>query len=112
MLAQAVATVVGGKQVLAEAPPQVELVVSQRPCGEFVFHLINHSGHQERSFHDALPIFDIGLSLDLPLTAVSKAQTLVGGEELMVTMVDGRVQLRLPRLDAFEVIVIAALTNG
>lgn len=110
LLAQAVATVAGGKQVIAEAPPQVELVVSQRSSGSFVLHLINHSGHQDRSFHDALPIFDIGLSLDLAIASGSSAQALVSGETLPITVIDGRAQLRLPRLDTFEVIVIESST--
>jgi hypothetical protein len=108
LLAQAVATVAGGKQVIAEAPPQVEVVVSRRPDGAHVIHLINHSGHQDRSFHDPLPIFDTGLSVALDGPPPATARTLVAEGDLPVrTDGDGRVSLRVPRLDTFEVIVLS-----
>jgi hypothetical protein len=77
-----------------------------RPSGETVIHLINHSGHQERSFHTALPIFDIDLALALSGDLPETARALVAGEDLTVEQREGRAQLRLPRLDDFEVIVL------
>ena len=107
LLAQAVATVAGGRQVVAEAPPQVEVVVSRRPDGAHVVHLINHSGHQDRSFHDPLPIFDIGLSVALEGPSPASARALVADADVPLTAADdGRVLVRVPRLDTFEVLVL------
>ncbi|HZQ99339.1 MAG TPA: alpha-amylase family protein [Chloroflexota bacterium] len=101
LLVQAVATVAGGQQVVAEAPPQVEVVVGQRPDGSHLVHLINHSGHQDRSYHDPLPIYDVGLGLGIE---ASQARALVAGQALPVERADGRTRVRLPRLDVFEAI--------
>ncbi|MCC7370515.1 MAG: beta-galactosidase trimerization domain-containing protein [Chloroflexi bacterium] len=108
LLAQAVATVAGGRQVEAQSPPQVEVVVSRRPSGEQVVHLINHSGHQDRSFHDPLPIFEIGLSLAVGGSQPTGARALVAGVDLSLTRDGDRTRLTLPRLDTFEVIVLEA----
>ncbi|MDP8924818.1 MAG: hypothetical protein M3O34_18355, partial [Chloroflexota bacterium] len=105
LLAQAVVTVAGGRQVVADAPPQVEVVVGARPDGGHVVHLINHSGHQDRSYHAPLPIQDVTLSLDV---AAASARALVADRDLPLERDgDGRVRLRLPRLDLFEAIVLA-----
>lgn len=106
LLVQAVVTAAGRRQVIAEAPPQVEVVVGQRPKGGPVVHLINHSGHQDRSYHDPLLIFDVGLSLDLGDAAPTKAQALVAGQALPLARDGGRVSFRLPRLDVFEAIIL------
>jgi hypothetical protein len=107
LLVQAVATVAGGRrQVIAEAPPQVEVVVGRRPEGSQVVHLINHSGHQDRSYHDPLPIFDVGLSIDVGDAAPAQARSLVAGEKLPLERDGERVSIRLPRLDLFEAIVL------
>lgn len=106
LLVQAVATVAGGTQVTAEAPPQVEVVVSRRPNGDHVVHLINHSGAQDRSFHDPLPIFDIGLDLAIDGPAPARARALVANKDIALDLADGRVRFRVPRLDTFEVVVL------
>jgi hypothetical protein len=107
LLVQAVATVAGGRrQVIADAPPQVEVVLGRRPDGGHVVHLINHSGHQDRSYHDPLPIYDLGLSIDLGAPAPGGARALVAGQGLPLERDGGRVTLRLPRLDLFEAIVL------
>jgi hypothetical protein len=106
LIAQAVATVAGGRQATTSAPPQVELVLSRAADGAHVVHLLNHSGAQDRSFHEPLPIFDIDLSLALDAPPGDTAQCLVGDTAIPVAFADGRAQLRVPRLGDFEVIVI------
>jgi hypothetical protein len=106
LLVQAIATVAGRRQVIADAPPQVEVVVGQRPDGRQVVHLINHSGHQDRSYHEPLPILDLGLSLDPGGAVPGRAKALVAGQDLPLEREGDRVRLRLPRLDAFEVIAL------
>jgi hypothetical protein len=106
LLAQAVATVSGGRQVVATAPPQVEVVLSRRPEGEYVLHLINHSGHQDRAFHDPLPIFDIRLSLALDGARPVCARALVADMDLPVSMDGERTCLAVPRLDGLEVVTL------
>jgi hypothetical protein len=102
LLVQAVATVARERrQVVAEAPPQVEVVLGERPDGSHLLHLINHSGHQDRSYHEPLPIHDVRLSLELGAT---RARALVGGQELPIQASDGRVTVQVPRLDLFEVV--------
>jgi len=107
LLVRAVEEVAGGLQVQTQTPPQVEVVLGRRPDGSYVVHLINHSGHQDRSYHDALPIYDVGLTLDLDGAAVSSARALVAGQDLPVEAgPDGRVLFTLPRLNDFEAIVL------
>lgn len=91
---------------MAKAPPQVEIVLSLRPSGEHVVHLINHSGHQDRSFHDPLLIFEIGLSLALDGARSACAHALVADVELPVTTDGERTCPTVPRLDGFEVLVL------
>ena len=107
LLAQAVARVAGGRQVVSSAPPQVEIVLSRRPSGESVLRLINHSGHQDRSFHDPLPIFNIELSLALQGDRPTRARALVAGEALSLTTRGERTCLTVPRLDGFEVVLLS-----
>ncbi|MBV9168845.1 MAG: beta-galactosidase trimerization domain-containing protein, partial [Chloroflexi bacterium] len=107
LLAQAVATVSGGRQIITGAPPQVELVLSRRPNGEHVLHLINHSGHQDHSFHDPLRIQDIVLSLALDGVRPTQARGLVADQALPLTTDGERTCVTVPCLDLFEVVVLS-----
>ncbi|MGE3911949.1 MAG: alpha-amylase family protein [Chloroflexota bacterium] len=107
LLVRAVVEVAGGSQVQASAPPQVEVVLGVAGDGRCVVHLINHSGHQDRSYHEPLPVYEIGLALDLGDAALSGARALVSQADLPVMRdAAGRVCLTLPRLADFEVIVL------
>jgi hypothetical protein len=109
LLVRAVEEVAGGLQATTEAPPQVEVVLSKRPDGAYVVHLINHSGHQDRAYNDALPIYDVSMSLDLGGSKASSARALAEGQDLPLQAgSDGRVQFTLPRLNDFEAIVLTA----
>lgn len=109
LLVRAVEEVAGGLQVLTQAPPQIEVVVGRRPSGSAVVHLINHSGHQDRSYHDPLPVHGIEIALELEGFAPAHAHALVADSPLPVVLgADGRACVTVPRLDDFEVVVLGA----
>jgi hypothetical protein len=109
LLVRAVEEVAGGLQVQTEAPPQVEVVVGRARDGSIVVHLINHSGHQDRSYHDPLPIYDVTLALEPGGLAPTRGRALVSGHDLPVERgADGLVRITLPRLNDFEAVVLSA----
>ena len=96
----------GGRQVVTDAPPQVEVVVGDQPeTGRTLVHLINYSGHQERSFHDPLEIRDVRVELRGVPTGV-RARSAQLGEALPTREADGRVAFTLPRLGLFDLVVL------
>ena len=107
LLAQAVIDVSrGGRQVVTNAPPQVEVTIGEQPAtGRMVVHLINYSGHQERSFHEPLEIRDIRLALagGAGRTRVHSAQL---QQDLAAEITDGRLVFTLPRLGLFDMLVV------
>ncbi len=96
----------GGRQVVTSAPPQVEIAVGEQPeSGRTIVHLINYSGHQERSFHDPLEIRDLRVDVR-GITPVGRARSIELGESLPVTTTGDRLSFVLPRLALFDLIVI------
>jgi hypothetical protein len=95
----------GGRQVVTNAPPQVEIVVGQQPAtARTLVHLINYSGHQERSFHEPLEIRD--LQVAVRGVAGRQARSTRLNEPLpFATTADG-VSFTLPRLALFDLVVI------
>ena len=91
----------GGRQVVTNAPPQVEVFVGARAEGKTIVHLINYSGHQEHSFHDPLEIRGIRVELRGE-TAAARAYSAKLGEALSVERTDGGVAFVLPRLGLFD----------
>lgn len=99
-------TAAGGRQVTTSAPPQVEIVVGeQRENHRTLVHLVNYSGHQDRSFHDPIEIPNIQVSLrgTPPHRHASSAQL---AEEIPLTAADGQLTFTLPRLGLFDLIVL------
>ena len=70
-----------------------------------VVHLVNYSGHQDRSFHDPLEIRDVRVELR-GMGAPTHARSARLGLDLPVEPTDGGVALRLPSLGLFDVIVL------
>ena len=63
----------------------------------------------QQYIRDALPIFEIELTLDLGSASPTSARALVSGQSLSVgRQPDGRVRVEVPRLDDFEVIVLGS----
>ena len=73
--------------------------------GATLVHLVNSSGHQDRSYHEPLPVFDRHLTLrvDGPVRSVTAAAL---GQELRFEQQDGHVRVLLPRLDLLELLVL------
>ncbi|MCL4535517.1 MAG: beta-galactosidase trimerization domain-containing protein [Bacteroidetes bacterium] len=106
LVAEAVRRVAGGSQVETDAPPMVEVTVGQQEGQErLLVHLINYSGHSDRSYHEPLTIRNITMSVEAP-KAFGAARGLVSGAGLPLTPVGGRAQVTLPELGLFEVIVL------
>ena len=107
LLVNAVAQVArGGRQVVTNAPPQVEVVVGEQAEPQrTLVHLINYSGHQGRSFHDPLEIRDIQLEL-----AVSRPIRRVWSTRLAKSLAhddsNGRISFAVPQLNLFDLIVL------
>jgi hypothetical protein len=110
LLGNAVRQVMGGPgkaQVETDLPPQVEVTVHTHPSsGETLVHLVNSSGHQDRSFHPALPIYErqIGIRVDRPVTSVRSASL---DRDLEFEQADGWVRVTLPTLELLELLVLA-----
>lgn len=95
-----------GRQVVTSAPPQVEVVVgAQAGTGRTMIHLINYSGHQERSFHDPLEIRDVRVELR-GVANGTRATSSELGDVLPTSVSDGRVSFVVPRLTLFDLIVL------
>jgi hypothetical protein len=70
-----------------------------------MLHLINYSGHQERSFHEPLEIRDIRVEL-AHASSRARASSAQLGVALPVESADGRVSFTLPRLGLFDLVVL------
>ena len=107
LLVNAVAQVSSeGRQVVTNAPPQVEVVVGeQAEPKRTIVHLINYSGHQGRSFHDPLEIRDIqvALAVNQPIRRVWSTRL---AESLTHSQSNGRISFVVPHLNLFDLIVL------
>jgi Hypothetical glycosyl hydrolase 6/Beta-galactosidase trimerisation domain len=106
ILVHAIEQVSGGRQVSTNAPPHVEVVVSeQAEPRRTLVHLINYSGHRGRAFDAPLPIHDIEVGLrEVP--TVSSAISLRLGEPLAFSATAEVTTVRLPRLDLLDLLVL------
>jgi len=96
----------GGRQVGTNAPPQVEIIVGAQPAtGRTIVHLINYSGHQERSFHGPLEIRDIRIEV-AEASGKTRAFSVQSGEALPIQVAEGRLTFTLPRLGLFDMVVL------
>jgi hypothetical protein len=108
LLGAAVRRVAGSAQVETDLPPQVEVTVhTQSSSGALLVHLVNSSGHQDRSFHRAQPFFSHTISVRLPQGAtVASAASSALGKDLPLEVVDGMARISLPRLDLLDLLVL------
>ena len=107
LLANAVRGVAGGVQVETDLPPTVEVTVHRQPSsGATLIHLVNGSGHQDRSYFEPATFFDRSVSLrhDQPVRRVHSA---VLERDLEFEQAGGRVRFTIPRLDLLDVLVIS-----
>ena len=106
LLATAVTRVSGGRQVETDLPPQVEVTVQQQASsGAILVHLVNGSGHQDRSYFEPAPFFErtIAVRTGRPVTRVTSAAL---GQELSCEQQDGVARVTLPRLELLDLIVL------
>lgn len=96
-------------QAGAGTHPCVEVTVhDQAATGRRMVHLVNFSGHQDRSFHDPLEIRDITLRIKPPASgALRQARTLVSGQDLPLRAEPGGwVSLTVPTLELMEAVAL------
>ncbi len=95
-----------GRQVVTNAPPQVEIVVGQQPeRNRTLVHLINYSGHEGRSFHDPLEIRDVEVTIR-GVRAGAHARSAELGKSLSLETSEAELTFVLPRLGLFDLVVI------
>ncbi len=106
LMGAAVERALGGRlQVETNAPPQVEVAVGRNAAGQTVVHLVNYSGHQDRSFHDPLEIRDIRVRLRLP-EHVTQARAAWLNRSLEVHSQDGVCEFVVPQLGLLEMVAL------
>jgi hypothetical protein len=102
----AVASVAGGRQVETDLPAVVEVTVDVQPSsGATLVHLVNGSGHQDRSYFEPAPFDQRRLSVRTA-QAVRRVTSAAQGQELPFEQADGVVRVRLPRLELLELLVL------
>lgn len=91
-------------------PDTIEVSLRRAASGELLLHLVNHTGAMSRPIEQLLTIHDLRISLHAPVARGGRlrARALVSGESLK-TEHEGNVPvIRLPRLDAYEAIILSA----
>jgi hypothetical protein len=108
LLANAVAAVAGGRQVETDLPPQVEVTVQQQPSsGATLVHLVNGSGHQDRSYFEPAPVFVRRLAIRVAEGAnVSRVASAALGQDLPFEQAGAQVRFTLPKLDLLDLVVL------
>jgi hypothetical protein len=111
LLANALAWCLDGAPAMLEtdAPEDVHVTLLRgRETGALYVHLVNYSGARGRPVVAPRPAAPLWLSVDARLApADAQATALVSGAALHADRRDGRIQLRLPRLDLYEVVRLA-----
>jgi hypothetical protein len=93
-----------GRQLTTNAHPLVEMTLVEQPAlGRSLIHLVNGTGHHDTAYFPPLEIRDI--RIDLPRD-VRRVRAVALGRDLPI-VVNGHVRsFTLPRLQAYEVIVM------
>jgi hypothetical protein len=86
------------------APPTLQVSVRRQP-GRRIVHLVNLTAG-ERLFTSLIPLADVRLSLPAEgERAPASARALAAGASLPVTVLDGRWEVTVPRVEDYEVLV-------
>ena len=95
-----------GRQLRTNAHPLVEIVVMRQPeRGRTLVHLVNASGHSDTAYFEPIELRELALDLAGDFTRARAAGL---GATLAVTRSGGRTRFDLPRLGAYEVVVLEA----
>ena len=93
-----------GRQLKTDAHRLVEITVMRQPDRHrTLVHFVNLSGHSDTAYFDPVPMRDITVELAATFT---RARATVLDEELAVTGEGRHRTFILPRLEAYEVVVI------
>jgi hypothetical protein len=95
-----------GRQLRTNAHPLVEVtVMRQFEQDRTLVHLVNASGHADTAYFEPIEMRDVAIDLAGDFT---RARAMRLGEALAVTRSGGRSRFTLPRLGAYEVVVLGA----
>jgi hypothetical protein len=93
-----------GRQLRTNAHPLVEITVMRQPrSGRTLVHFVNLSGHSDTAYFAPIEMRDIEVTLDQP---VSRARVASSGESLPLSGEGNARKFTLPRLGAYEVVVL------
>ena len=93
-----------GRQLVTNAHPLVEITVMREPThGHTLVHLVNASGHADTAYFTPVEMRDIAIELDGTFRI---ATALNSTERLPVSATGHRSRFIVPRLGAYEVVVL------
>ncbi len=93
-----------GRQLTTNAHPLVEITVMRQPArARTLVHFVNLSGHSQTAWFEPVPMNNIRVELSEEFRAGTVAGT---GEKLNLSTRDGKTAFTLPRLGAYEVVVL------
>ena len=94
----------GGRQLRTDAHPLVEMTVMEQPARRrSLIHLVNGTGHQDTAYFPPVEIRDIRIEL---ASEVRRVHAVALGRTLPVEGTGQRRWFTLPRLQAYEVLVL------
>jgi hypothetical protein len=94
-------------EMVTNASPLVEIARQKSSKGQFEWYgLLNHSGHLGNGFHEPLPIQHIELKIQ-PEKRIRSVKKMTDGNELpWQTKENGWVEVVVPELQSFEIILV------
>jgi hypothetical protein len=93
-----------GRQLKTNAHPLVEITLMRQPDRHrTLVHLVNLSGHAEAGYFAPIEMRDLSLELD---ESFARARAVSLDASLAPESIDGHTRITLPRLGAYEVIVL------
>ena len=93
-----------GRQLKSSAHPLVEITVMRQPKhGRTLVHFVNLSGHSDTAYFQPIGMQEISVEL---AAVFDRARAMVSGENLEVTRAGAYGRFVLPKLDAYEVVVL------
>ena len=94
----------GRRDIEVDGPSSIH-VTAFRKEKKLLIHLVNETG--ERPLRDTVPVLDIRLSLAIPQgAAVKDVRAALEGQKLVCEEKDRRLEITLPRLDVWQMIVV------
>jgi hypothetical protein len=98
----------GGRQLRTNAHALVEMTLMEQPARRrTLIHMVNGTGHQDTAYFPPIEIRDIRIELPSPgHEHVRRARAVALGRTLPIEGAGPRRWFTLPRLQAYEVLVI------